>query len=89
MRLKVSLQEQTFYHKVYGLLFDTIIELNNTGVRVDPVILQTKLKEKGAPPESYSNEFIRDLVNAVPTTVNAKDMLRLYAIKPFYVTLSE
>ena len=35
-----------FYHKVYGLLFDTIIELNNTGVRVDPVILQTKLKEK-------------------------------------------
>ena len=61
-----------FYHKVYGLLFDTIIELNNTGVRVDPVILQTKLKEKGAPPESYSNEFIRDLVNAVPTTVNAK-----------------
>lgn len=61
-----------FYHKVYGLLFDTIIELNNTGVRVDPVILQTKLMEKGAPPESYSNEFIRDLVNAVPTTVNAK-----------------
>ena len=61
-----------FYHKVYGLLFDTIIELNNTGVRVDPVILQTKLKEKGALPESYSNEFIRDLVNAVPTTVNAK-----------------
>ena len=30
------------------------------------------MKEKGAPPESYSNEFIRDLVNAVPTTVNAK-----------------
>ena len=35
---------EDFYHKIYGLLFDTIIELNNVGVKADPVILQTKLK---------------------------------------------
>ena len=34
---------EDFYHKIYGLLFDTIIELNNVGVKADPVIIQTKL----------------------------------------------
>ncbi len=63
---------EDFYHKQYGILFDTMIELYNQGLPVDLVTLQNKLKEKDVPPEVASLEFVRDLVTAVPTSANVK-----------------
>jgi len=48
-------------------LFDTMVELNDEGKPVDLVTLQDRLKEKDIPPEVSSLEFIRDLIDAVPT----------------------
>ena len=39
-----------FYNKQYGVLFDTMVELNNEGQPVDIVTLQNRLKEKDVPP---------------------------------------
>lgn len=66
------LSDQDFYQKQYGILFDTMIELNNEGKPVDLVTLQDKLKEKNVPPELCSIEFIRGLITAVPTSANVK-----------------
>lgn len=63
---------QDFYGKQYGVLFDTMAELNDEGKPVDPVTLQDRLKEKDVPPEVSSLEFIRDLITAVPTSANIK-----------------
>ena len=40
------LTDEDFYQKQYGVLFDTMLELNNEGKPVDLVTLQDKLKEK-------------------------------------------
>lgn len=61
-----------FYGRQYGLLFEAMVELYNEAKPVDFVTLQERLKEKGAPPEVYSLEFIRDLVAAVPTSANVR-----------------
>lgn len=61
-----------FYNKQYGILFDTMVELNDEGKPVDLVTLQDRLKEKDVPPEVSSLEFIRDLITAVPTSANIK-----------------
>ncbi len=61
-----------FYGKQYGVLFDTMVELNDEGKPVDLVTLQDRLKEKDIPPEVSSLEFIRDLIDAVPTSANIK-----------------
>ncbi|MBR5801009.1 MAG: replicative DNA helicase [Lachnospiraceae bacterium] len=61
-----------FYSKQYGVLFDTMVELNDEGKPVDLVTLQDRLKEKDVPPEVSSLEFIRDLITAVPTSANIK-----------------
>ncbi|HJA92514.1 MAG TPA: replicative DNA helicase [Candidatus Eisenbergiella merdipullorum] len=61
-----------FYNKSYGVLFDTMVELNDQGQPVDVVTLQNRLKEKDVPPEVASLEFIRDLITAVPTSANIK-----------------
>ena len=61
-----------FYSKQYGLLFDSMIELNNEGKPVDLVTLQARLIEKEAPPEVSSLEYVRELLAAVPTSANIK-----------------
>lgn len=63
---------EDFYGKQYGVLFDTMVELNDEGKPVDLVTLQDRLKEKDVPPEVSSLEFIRDLITAVPTSANIK-----------------
>ena len=66
------LVKDDFYHKQYGILFDSMIELYNAGQPVDLVTLQNKLKEKDVPEEVSSLEFVRDLVTSVPTSANVK-----------------
>ena len=61
-----------FYNKSYGVLFDSMVELNDQGQPVYVVTLQNRLKEKDVPPEVASLEFIRDLITAVPTSANIK-----------------
>ena len=63
---------EDFYNKQYGVLFETMIELNDEGSPVDLVTLQNRLKEKDVPPEVSSLEFVRDLITAVPTSANIK-----------------
>lgn len=61
-----------FYNRQYGVVFDTMVELNDEGRPVDLVTLQDRLREKDVPPEVSSLEFIRDLITAVPTSANIK-----------------
>ena len=63
---------EDFYSRQYGVVFDTMVELNDEGKPVDLVTLQDRLKEKDVPPEVSSLEFIRDLITAVPTSANIK-----------------
>ena len=66
------LHGEDFYGKQYGIVFETMVELNDEGKPVDLVTLQNRLKEKDVPPEISSLEFVRDLVAAVPTSANVK-----------------
>ena len=61
-----------FYNKQYGVLFETMRELNDGGSPVDLVTLQDRLKTKDVPPEVSSLEFIRELLTASLTSANIK-----------------
>ncbi len=61
-----------FYQKQYGIMFESMVELFNEGKPVDLVTLQNRLKEKDVPPEVSSLEFVRDIINLVPTSANVK-----------------
>lgn len=66
------LTAEDFYHRQYGIIFQTMLDMNNAGKPVDIVTLQECLKEKNVPAEVYSLEFIRDLLTAVPTSANIR-----------------
>ena len=66
------LVREDFYHQQYGILFESMIELFNSGSPIDLLTLQNKLKEKNAPPELVGLDYIRDLLAAVPTSANVK-----------------
>ena len=67
--------------KQYGILFDTMVELNDEGKPVDLITLQDRLKEKAVPPEIYSLEYIRDIMDTVPTSANIKYYANIVAEK--------
>ncbi len=72
---------EDFYNKQYGVLFETMVELNDSGSPVDLVTLQNRLKEKDVPPEVSSLEFVRELITAVPTSANIKYYANIVAEK--------
>ena len=63
---------EDFYQKQYAIMFDAIIELFGRDKPVDLVTLQDKLVRDNAPPEMQSLEFIKDILNTVPTSANVK-----------------
>ena len=72
---------EDFYNKQYGILFETMVELNDQGSAVDLVTLQNRLREKDVPPQVSSLEFVRDLLGAVPTSANIKYYANIVAEK--------
>ena len=72
MAASEMLTSDYFYQHQYGVIFDAMVELFNEGKPVDLVTLQDRLKEKDLPPEITSMEFVRDLLNAVPTSANVR-----------------
>ncbi len=72
---------EDFYNKQYGIVFDSMVELNDQGSPVDLVTLQNRLREKEVPPEVSSLEFIGELIRAVPTSANIKYYANIVAEK--------
>lgn len=70
-----------FYNRQYGILFETMVELNDKGCPVDLVTLQDKLKEKDVPPEVSSLEFVRELLGMVTTSANIRYYANIVAEK--------
>lgn len=64
-----------FYQRQYGVIFDTIVELCNEGKPVDLITLQNRLREKELPAEISDMEYVRELLDSVPTSAN----IRYYA----------
>ena len=70
-----------FYNKQYGVVFESMVELYESGKPVDPVTLQNKLKEKDVPSEVSSLEFIMGIITAVPTSANIRYYANIVAEK--------
>ncbi len=68
---------EDFYAKQYGLLFDTMRELYTERKPIDPITITEKLKAKAAPEEMTSPEFIREILDAVPTSANMKEYAKI------------
>lgn len=72
---------EDFYNKQYGILFETMCELNDGGSPVDLVTLQNRLQSKDVPPEVSSLEFVRDILSAPLITANIKHYANIVAEK--------
>jgi len=70
-----------FYQQQYGIIFDTMVELNNEGSPVDVITLQNRLKEKDLPLDLSSMEYVSDLLQAVPTSANVQYYARIVSDK--------
>ena len=67
-----KLSDADFYNKQYGSLFKAMVELYNEGREGDLVTIKTKLEEMDVPSEVISIDFIRNILDMVPTSANIK-----------------
>ena len=74
-------KSEDFYQRQYGIIYETIMELYQEGKPTDIINLQNALKTKDVPPEVYSLEYLRDLINSVFTSANIKSYARIVAEK--------
>ena len=72
---------EDFYNTQYGVLFDTMCELNDGGKPVDLVTLQERLRTKDVPPEVSSLEFVKELLSAPLISANIKSYAEIVAEK--------
>ena len=72
---------EDFYHKSYGVIFEAMQELQREGKPVDLITLKERLTTKNVAPEVASLEFVRDLMNTVPTSANVKAYARIVSDK--------
>ena len=75
------LKGEDFYQHQYGVLFDTMMELYQSGRPTDIVTLQDALKTKDVAPEVYSLDFLKDLLNASFISANIRSYAQIVAEK--------
>ncbi|MBQ3393035.1 MAG: replicative DNA helicase [Lachnospiraceae bacterium] len=75
------LEEGDFYSRQYGALFQAMLDMHRKNIAVDPVTLQTRLREMNLPPEVYGSEAIMNLIAAVPTSANIRSYAGIVADK--------
>ena len=80
-RAQEYLEQDDFYSRQYGIMFQTMLELDRVGMAVDPVTLQEKLKEQNLPPEIYSAEALSAILAQVPTSANIVSYAKIVADK--------
>ena len=75
------LTKEDFYYGQYGILFENMVELFKEGKAVDLVTLKNKLEENNVPDEVISTKSIAEILETVPTSVNAKHYAEIVADK--------
>ncbi len=72
---------EDFYQRQYGLVFEAMVALFGRDEPVDLVTLQNELRAMDAPEEVSGMEFVREILNRVPTSANVKYYANIVAEK--------
>ncbi len=92
MKASGMLNSGHFYVRQYGVFFNALVSIYNSGKPVDSVTIIEKLKEMKAPPELQNAQFIAELIESVPHSANIEDyagIVRDYAVKRELIKVNE
>ena len=64
------LEAEDFYDKRYGLIFSAIAGLEKEGKPIDIITIENRIKEMNQPLGAVETDVLKELVIAVPTSVN-------------------
>lgn len=70
-----------FYSRQYGIMFETMVQMERDRMAVDVVTLQARLREKNLPPETYDDQALAAILAQVPTSANVESYARIVAEK--------
>lgn len=72
---------EDFYQRQYGIVFEAMVELFNQNEPVDLVTLQNRLRAKEVPEEISGMEFVREILESLPSSTNVKYYAKIVAEK--------
>ena len=78
---------EDFYYPGYGALYDAMVDLYREGRAVDMITIPEKLRAKGVSDEVAGAATIAEIMQAVPTSVRARDYAKIVQDKAALRTL--
>ena len=66
-----------FYQSEYRMIYQAMVQINSEGRPVDLVTVLEQLKSMNVPPEVSSLDFMREVVNSVAMSANAKHYAKI------------
>ena len=70
-----------FYNRQYGIVFEAMRELSDSGKPIDPVTLREVLSRKNIPDEMKSMEFMREVLDLTSTSANVREYAKIVRSK--------
>ncbi|MBP5410791.1 MAG: replicative DNA helicase, partial [Lachnospiraceae bacterium] len=64
---------EDFYDETLGIYFEVLVEMNQQGLETDEVTVQERMRARHVPEAQCSTEYMLDLMNSVPSSVNTMD----------------
>ena len=61
------LNSKDFYKTAYGLIFETMKDIYNSGVKIDPVVLVNRLKKNKKYDDLVNDKLLFEIISDVPT----------------------
>lgn len=67
------ISREDFYDETLGIYFEVLVEMNQQGLETDEVTVQERMRARHVPEAQCSTEYMLDLMNSVPSSVNTMD----------------
>jgi len=64
---------EDFYDETLGIYFEVLVEMNQQGLETDEVTVQERMRARHVPEAQCSTEYMLDLMDNVPSSVNTMD----------------
>ena len=64
---------EDFYDETLGIYFEVLVEMNQQGLETDEVTVQERMRARHVPDAQCSPEYMLELMNSVPSSVNTMD----------------
>ncbi len=86
-QVQVLVRPEYFYNPEHKAIFETMVSLESTGGKIDPLVILEELRSRNAFDEAGGRNYLRQLADSVPSIRNVEQYAKIIREKHYLRTL--